>query len=99
MRKFIVERDLPAIGKAESAELKAVAGSFNAALRQPVSEIQWVESYVADDKTFCVFFALDEHTIRRHAERSGFPIDKITEIVTVIDPTTSVSKNSSTPDD
>jgi hypothetical protein len=98
MRKFIVERDVPAIGKAERQELKAVAGSFNAALRQPGSEIQWVESYVADDKTFCVFFAPDEHTIRHHAERSGFPIDKITEIMTVIDPTTTLSRDSSSPD-
>lgn len=98
MRKFIVERDVPAIGKAERAELKAVAGSFNAALREPGLEIQWVESYVADDKTFCVFFAPDEYTIRHHAERSGFPIDKITEIVTIIDPTTTVSKNGSSPE-
>lgn len=98
MRKFIVEREIPAIGKAERQELKAVAGSFNAALRQPGSDIQWVESYVADDKTFCVFFAPDENTIRHHAERSGFPIDKITEIMTVIDPTTTLSKDSSYPD-
>ncbi len=88
MRKFIVERALPQIGSAEGEELKAVARSLNSTLRRLGSEIQWVESYVSRDKTFCVFYAPDEDTLRGYMERTGFPADSVTEIRTVIDPTT-----------
>lgn len=88
MRKFIVERALPQIGSAEGEELKAIARSFNTTLRKLGSEIQWVQSYVSRDKTFCVFYAPDEHTLRDYMVRTGFPADSITEIRTMIDPTT-----------
>jgi hypothetical protein len=88
MRRFIIERDLPAVGSLESAQLKEAAGRSNAALAELAPDIQWVESYVADDKTFCVYLAKDEAVIRRHSEISGFPANKITEIKRTIDPTT-----------
>jgi len=88
MRRYIIERDLPAIGSAEREALKAAAAKSNEALAQLAPNIQWVESYVADDKTFCVYLAEDEDMIRRHAEISGFPANRITEIRRTIDPTT-----------
>ena len=88
MRKFIIERELPAIGSAEREELRAAAQRSNEVLRELGTEIQWVESYVSADKTFCVYLASDETIIRTHAEKSGFPADKITEIKRMIDPTT-----------
>jgi hypothetical protein len=88
MRKFIIERDLPAIGSAEREQLKAAAAKSNSVLRQLGPDIQWVESYVASDKTFCVYMAKDENIIREHAKISGFPANKITEVRKMIDPTT-----------
>jgi hypothetical protein len=88
MQKFIIEREIPGAGSLERAELKAAAARSNAALAELAPDIQWVESYVADDKTFCVYLAKDEAVIRKHAEISGFPANKITRIGKVIDPTT-----------
>jgi hypothetical protein len=88
MRKFIIERELPQIGSADRDKLKGAAAKSNEVLRQLGADIQWVESYVANDKTFCVYLAKDEAIIRRHAEISGFPANKITEIRKMIDPTT-----------
>ena len=88
MRKFIIERELPAIGSAERQALREAAQKSNAVLKQLGPDIQWVESYVAADKTFCVYLAQDEAIIRKHAEISGFPASKITEVRKMIDPTT-----------
>ncbi len=88
LRKFIIERDIPQVGALEREQLRGAAAKSNEVLRQLGPEIQWVESYVADDKTFCVYLARDEAVIRRHAELSGFPATKITEVRKMIDPTT-----------
>lgn len=88
MRKFIIERELPAIGSAEREELRQAAAKSNEVLAQLAPDIQWQESYVAQDKTFCVYLAKDESVIKKHAELSGFPANKITEIRKMIDPTT-----------
>ena len=88
MRRFVIERDLPKVGSMEREELKGAAAKSNAALAELAPDIQWVESYVADDKTFCVYLARDEEVIRKHSEISGFPANKITEIRRTIDPTT-----------
>jgi hypothetical protein len=88
LKKFIIERDLPAIGSAERAALQAAAAKSNEVLAELGPNIQWVESYVANDKTFCVYLAADEAIIRRHAEKSGFPANRITEVKRTIDPTT-----------
>jgi hypothetical protein len=88
LRKFIIERDIPAVGTLERDQLRAAAAKSNQVLRELGSDIQWQESYVAADKTFCVYLAKDEAIIRRHAEISGFPATKITEVRNMIDPTT-----------
>ena len=88
LRKFIIERDIPKVGTFEREQLKGAAAKSNEVLRAIGPDIQWQESYVADDKTFCVYLAKDEATILRHAEMSGFPATKITEVKRMIDPTT-----------
>ncbi len=88
MKKYIIERELPEIGSAEREALKGAAKKSNGALAELGPDIQWVESYVAGDKTFCVYLAKDEDIIRKHAEISGFPANTITEIRKMIDPTT-----------
>jgi hypothetical protein len=88
MRKFIIERDIPSVGSFEREQLRAAAAKSNAVLRELGPDIQWQESYVAGDKTFCVYLASDEAIIRKHSELSGFPATKITEVRKMIDPTT-----------
>ena len=88
LRRYIIERDIPKVGTLEREQLRAAAAKSNEVLRQLGPDIQWVESYVASDKTFCVYLAKDERIIRQHAEISGFPATKITEARTMIDPTT-----------
>ena len=88
LRKFIIERDIPKVGTLEREQLRGAAAKSNEVLRQLGPDIQWVESYVADNKTFCVYLAKDEAIIRKHAEVSGFPATKITEVKKMLDPTT-----------
>jgi len=88
LRRYMIERDIPKVGTFEREQLRQAAGKSNEVLRQLGPDIQWVESYVAGDKTFCVYLAKDEGIIRKHAEISGFPATKITEISKTIDPTT-----------
>jgi hypothetical protein len=88
MKRFPIERDIPQVGSLDREQLKAAAKKSNDALRQLGPDIQWIESFVAEDKTVCVYLAKDEDIIKRHAELSGFPATKITEIRKMIDPTT-----------
>jgi hypothetical protein len=88
LRKFIIERDIPKVGSLERDQLRDAAAKSNEVLTKLAPDIQWLESYVAADKTFCVYLAKDEAIIRKHAEISGFPATKITEVGKVIDPTT-----------
>jgi hypothetical protein len=88
MRKYIIERDIPKVGTFEREQLRQAAKKSNSVLSELAPDIQWQESYVADDKTFCVYLAKDEAVIRKHAELSGFPATKITEVKRMIDPTT-----------
>ena len=88
MRKFVIERELPNIGEASNADLRGAARRSNEALAELGPKIQWVHSYVAGDKTFCVYLAENEDAIREHAKLSGFPASKITPISKIIDPTT-----------
>jgi hypothetical protein len=91
LQKFIIERDIPKVGTFEREQLRQAAAKSNDVLRQLGPDIQWVESYVADNKTFCVYLAKDEAIIRRHAEISGFPATKITAVRKMIDPTTAAA--------
>ena len=88
MRRYVIERDLPDIGSADRDALRAAAAKSNAALAELAPKIQWEHSYVAGDKTFCIYLAENEAVIREHAKRSGFPASKVTEVKRMIDPTT-----------
>ena len=88
LRRFVIEREIPKVGTFDREQLRGAAAKSNEVLRQLAPDIQWVESYVANDKTFCVYLAKDEAIIREHAKRSGFPANKITEVRRMIDPTT-----------
>ena len=88
MQRFIIEREIPGAGSLEREQLKEAAAKSNAVLAELAPDIQWVESYVADNKTCCVYLAKDEALIRKHAELSGFPANKVTPVKRMIDPTT-----------
>jgi hypothetical protein len=88
MKKFIIERALPKVGSLSPEQLRDASAKSNEALRQLGADIQWIESYVTADKTFCVYLAKDESIIRQHAELSGFPATTVTEVSKSIDPTT-----------
>ena len=91
LRRFVIERDIPEVGSLERDQLRGAAAKSNEVLNQLGTDIQWIESYVADNKTFCVYLAKDETIINKHAEMSGFPATKITEVKKMIDPTTAAS--------
>lgn len=88
MRKFLIEREIPEAGVLKRDELRAAAEKSNAALAQLATDIQWVNSYVAADRTFCIYLAKGEDVIKKHSEISGFPANRIVEIGKVIDPST-----------
>jgi Protein of unknown function (DUF4242) len=89
MPKFVIEREIPGAGKLSSEQLKAISQTSRGVLRELGPRIQWVHSYVTDDKIYCVYIAPDEDTVRKHAEMGGFPANRISQVRTMIDPTTS----------
>ncbi len=90
MRKFMIERDIPGVGQLDSCGLAEAARKSNGVLAQLGPGIQWQQSFVTANRTFCVYLAESEDVIRAHAERSGFPATRITEITGVIDPSTAI---------
>jgi len=88
MKKYLIERDVPGIHTLSGQDMGGAAATSNAALAQLAPRIQWIESFVAADKTFCTYLAEDEDVIHEHARISGFPVTRIVEIATTIDPTT-----------
>jgi len=88
MPKFVIEREIPGAGKLTSQELQAISQKSCGVLRAMGPQIQWIESYVTDDKIYCVYIAPDERAVREHAQQGGFPANRISRIRTVIDPTT-----------
>jgi len=88
MRRFVIEREIPKVGSMDGQQLQAAAAKSNEALAKLSPDIQWEHSYVVGDKTFCIYMAKDEAVIRKHAEISGFPANRITEVRNVIDPMT-----------
>jgi hypothetical protein len=88
MKKYLIEREIPGVGAFTPEQLKGAAATSNAALAQLADKVKWEHSYVAGDKTFCVYLADSEDSIREHARLSGFPANKITPISGVIDPAT-----------
>jgi hypothetical protein len=88
MPKFIIERDVPGVGKLTPDQLQALSAKSCDVLQQMGPTIQWVESYVTDDKIYCVYNAANAELIREHAKRGGFPADAVSEVRSRIDPTT-----------
>ena len=88
MKKYVIERAISGVDKLGGTELKGAAATSNNALAQLAPRVQWLESFVAADKTFCIYLAEDETAIEDHARLSGFPATRITEVVRMIDPTT-----------
>lgn len=88
MPKFVIEREIPGAGKMTTADLKSVSRKSCGVLSSLGPSIQWMQSYVTQDKLYCVYYATDESLVRRHAELGGFPANKISPVVTVIDPST-----------
>lgn len=88
MQRYLIEREMPGASKMTAEELRGGAAKSNAVLRELGPDIQWVQSYVAGDRLYCVYQAPSEALIREHAAKSGFPAHRITPIATVIDPTT-----------
>ncbi len=91
MKRYVIERDLPGVGSMNAEQLRQAAVTSCDALAQLYGKAQWVHSYVTADKTFCIYLADSEASIREHARLSGFPATKITEARTVIDPMTAYS--------
>lgn len=90
MRKFMIEREIPGVGQLDACGLAEAARKSNAVLEELGPGIQWQESFVTADRTYCVYLAENEDVIRAHAAKSGFPATRITEIRGVIDPSTAV---------
>jgi Nickel responsive protein SCO4226-like len=88
MQKYVIERDLPGAGKLSPSELQAISRKSREVLAGMGTKIQWVQSYVTDDKIYCVYLAENETDIRSHAKAGGFPVNRISRIMTMIDPTT-----------
>ncbi|HJT16492.1 MAG TPA: DUF4242 domain-containing protein [Thermoanaerobaculia bacterium] len=89
MPKFVIERDLPGAGKLTPDQLQAISEKSCGVLHAMGPKIQWLQSYVTDDKIYCVYIAPDETTVREHAKRGGFPANRVSQVRTMIDPTTS----------
>ena len=89
MPRYLIEREIPGAGKLSAQELKAISRKSCDVLREIGPQIQWVHSYVTDDRIYCVYLAPDVETVRKHAEQGGFHANRISRVTTVIDPTTS----------
>jgi hypothetical protein len=88
MPKFVIEREIPGLGSSTPEELRAVSQKSNAVLAELAPNVQWLQSYVTDDKMYCVYVADDADSVREHARRGGFPADKVNRVATIVDPTT-----------
>ena len=88
MPKFVIEREIPEVGKLTPQQLQAVSQTSCGVLNEMGPKIQWLHSYVTDDKIYCVYIAPDEATVLEHAKQGGFPANKVSQVRTTIDPTT-----------
>ena len=90
MKRYLIERNIPGVGHLNDQQLKQASSTSNAALAKLAGKVQWVESFVVDDKTFCIYLADDEAQVQAHAELSGFPASKVSEVRSVIEPMTAI---------
>lgn len=92
MPKYVIEREIPKAGELSPAQLQAISQKSCSVLKGMGPQIQWIESYVTSDKLYCIYIAPNEEAIREHATRGGFPANRISEVTSVIDPTTAEAK-------
>ena len=88
MPKYVIEREMPGVGQLSADDLRGASQNSNSVISDIGPQIQWVESYVTADKIYCVYIAQNEDLVRQHAKQAGFPANKISAVVTVINPTT-----------
>ena len=88
MKRYVIERNIPGVGGLNGTQIKDASATSNAALTQLAGKVQWVQSYVCDDKTFCIYLADSEAQVHEHAKLSGVPASKVTEVRRIIDPMT-----------
>lgn len=88
MQKYVIEREIPGAGNLSAQQLQAISQKSCGVLKELGPQVQWVESYVTDDKVYCVYIATNEDIVREHAKRGGFPANRISQVRTIIDPTT-----------
>ena len=96
MPKYIIERDVPNAGALTPEELQGLAQTSCGVLQSMGPQIQWLQSYVAGDKIYCLYIAPDEGVVREHARQGGFPANRVTEVATIIDPTTTERQRATT---
>jgi hypothetical protein len=89
MPKFVIEREIPGAGKLSAQQLQEISQTSCGVLAKMGPQIQWIHSYVTDDKVYCVYIAPNEEVVREHARQGGFPANRISEVKSIIDPTTS----------
>jgi cell division inhibitor SulA len=92
MPKFVIEREIPGAGKLTEQQLQAISQTSCGVLKELGPQIQWIHSYVTDDKIYCIYIAPSEELVREHAKRGGFPANKVSEVKEVIDPTTAEAR-------
>jgi uncharacterized protein DUF4242 len=88
MPKYVIERDIAGAGKLSAEQLRGISQKSCGVLRQMGPQIQWLHSYVTDDKVYCVYIAPNEQALREHASKGGFPINRVSQVKEIIDPTT-----------
>ena len=88
MPRYVIEREIPAAGELSQDELHSISQKSCAVLQELGPQVQWVQSYVTDDKIYCIYIAPDEAAVRTHAEKGGFPANSIAQVRSIIDPTT-----------
>jgi len=88
MPRFVIEREIPEAGKLSPEQLQAISQTSCGVLRELGPQIQWLHSYVTDDKIYCIYIAPDEETVRQHAQQGGFPANRVSQVRSIIDPTT-----------
>lgn len=91
MKRYVIERHIPGVGSLNQTQLKGLAATSNGAVAKLSGTVQWVQSYISADNTFCIYLAESEDRLREHSRLAGFPITRVNETVTVIDPLTAYS--------
>lgn len=86
MPQFVIEREIPGVGNLSAEELQAMSKKTREVVNDPTSNVQWLYSFVTDNKTYCVYIAPDEEVLRQRSERAGFPVNRVSRVTSMLDP-------------